>query len=500
MFFVLSLQYQVCVAEKCTVCESCGVDLGSDTLSTFCSECAELEQAEEATKEEILVVNCTENNTNIYNLKCEPTQEEIFANNNDSNDLNCDVSKPYSTNVHFESEKKPGKGGCTSCGGKLETTVMGCEKKLVCRDCGVVASSPAFDFVSSTGSGQENYSCTLPWENKKKEIPELPCFIASKLKIRYYMDKLDFPEEFEDQTVNFFTEAYRHKTFLFRSEIAKEHLAAVCLFVVARKNNIPLNLYHVAKHVPSRKKFFKIKRLLFETMDIHMGSSPSVAQHVAYVLEGKGFNGAFVQKVCDLLFLFRKAWLTEQRNRDGLVIFCARFIYMASTKQKRPIGFPTFVKKFGLAVVSRRTRHACNNFLLKLAQSLPWVDRSIKMSQVHHYLEDILQFQNGLMQLTYLDGDADKTVLSPLENRDADSVCEQVPVKELLLPPGMKRQRVEEERIEVRVPPDVDLDSPELKHFEFDEELSSYLFTEAEQLAVKAPKMESMVLRPKRER
>ncbi|XP_035825214.1 transcription factor IIIB 50 kDa subunit [Aplysia californica] len=429
------------------VCESCGEDLEFGAQSRICSECAPFEKDSSMRNEE------EQNQAVFVPPESDPTAAQVV------------------------------KLSCKSCGGSnLHYNVIGVEEKLVCQDCGSVVESielthDSFDMTTrSYGNGTQ----TLPWfsERSKKRAG----LVAGQSKIQDLVKKFALPSELKDEAGEMFEQMYFQKEFLMATVFLKEHLAVACLFVVARRHDYPMSLTHFAKHVRKFKTLLVAKKRLIKVLGIPV-SPASFTKQIGLCLAGKGFDNGVVSKVRDVMFLCRKAWLTQGRSREGLITIATYYAYISSPQCEKFIHMKPFRKKFSLPSASLELNRECNAFFLKLAKRLPWVDsESVKLHNLHQYVEDILKYQNSLLHLAFRSVSDDK---SPSVLNDSPQKRPSGSEKEVLVPLCMKKPRIEiPPYTDVKVPPGVDLDSTELMDNEFDGEIEKYILSAEEQEAI----------------
>lgn len=428
------------------VCESCGETLSYSTVSSgqvICTECQEEEELEEM------------------------------------KDDNC---------VAAVDDGGGAKLACKSCASlDVGMELMGADERVICRSCGSVQAGENLvtdEFGTMTRS-YGNKSTTLP---KYASTPSVvKGQIAGHDKISLLQDKLCLSEAIKLEAIEMFDKVFPKKEVVRTNIRRKEHIAAACLFIVCRLHELPVCVTHFKPHLEKLTFFTKGKNLITRSLNLTLPQM-NFGTHVGGFLEGRGFDNQIVGKVRDILFLCRRAWLTEGRSREGLITLAVYYAYLNSNCNNEFVSLNKFRKKFGFPNVSNKLNKDCSQLLLKLARSLPWVDEKLlKPNTVYRYVDDIIKYQNSVFHLVF-------TQDLPYEFLKENCVEGSVQ-RELLLPPAAKRPRKQTPVVEVKIPDHIDLDCPELKDTDFDkDEIASYILSEEEQENLKYLKQKTFSL------
>ncbi|KAH9496225.1 hypothetical protein Btru_010552 [Bulinus truncatus] len=376
---------------------------------------------------------------------------------------------------------------CKSCGGHdLGNECLGADERYVCRGCGSVFDDGLLisdEFGIGISRASQNGCFTLP--NYAKKQRKLKGLTAGLNKISLLHDKLCFPESVKSEANEMFESVFNKKEVFFAYIITKEHIAAACLFIACRRHDIPLSLTHFKPYLDKFPLFFKSKNMLDKILNLNLPPL-TLTSKIGYCLEGKGFNTKIIDKIKDILFLCRHAWLTEGRTRDGLIVIAA---YYAYTSEQGYMPLQKFRNTFNLPNVSKCLINELKDLFFKLASALPWL-QSVNKNNLYRYIDDILKYRNSVFQLAF------KTEESTIES-DKRQTAEhskrkmEESSKELLLPSILKKPRKPVSHPEVHIPPHVNLYDSELKETEFeDAEINSYLLTEEEQARIRDLKMQ----------
>ncbi|XP_059158312.1 uncharacterized protein LOC131942436 [Physella acuta] len=466
------------------MCKSCGetavieVDLDGQGIHKICIECASV---------------ASENNSNGGHGDAAPVQDVAQDNVCQS----CGQTLSYSTvsagqmmctecldeegeemiDDETDGAAVDDKGGaklaCISCASlDLGMELLGADERLICRSCGSVQDSENLvtDEFGTVTRSYGNKTTTLP---KYASTPSVvKGRIAGHDKISLLQDKLCLSEAIKLEAVEMFDKVFPKKEVVRTNIRRKEHIAAACLFIVCRLHELPVCVSHFKPHLDRLAFFTKGKNLITQSLNLTLPQM-NFGTHVGGFLEGRGFDKQIVGKVRDILFLCRRAWLTEGRSREGLITLAVYYAYLNSNCKNEFISLNKFRKMFAFPNVSNKLSKDCCQLLLKLARSLPWVDEKLlKPNTVYRYVDDIIKYQNSVFHLVF-------TQDLPTEFHKENCVEGQ---RELLLPPAAKRARKQSPVVEVEIPAHIDLDCPELKDTDFDkDEIASYILSEEEQ-------------------
>ncbi|KAK6959698.1 transcription factor IIIB 50 kDa subunit [Biomphalaria glabrata] len=440
------------------VCESCGVSLTPAALEARQQLCPDCASEEEESLEQ-------------------PVPAEIYVSSDEK------IKLPLAGAV------------CKSCGSQdLSTECIGADERCVCKGCGTVIEEQRLvstDFEYSNSKAPQNHSLTLP----KHAMPQrkLKGLVAGLNKIRLLHDRFCFPDSVKTEADFMYEKVFFQKEVFFAYITTKEHYAAACLFLACRMQNIPISVTHFKPYLDKFSAFFKGKKLIVRLLNLQL---PSVVQtsHVSYCLEGKGFDACLIQKVNDILFLCRNAWLTEGRSRPGLIAIAAYYAYLSRYGAQGYMTLEKFQKKFKFPLISVQLFNDCKQLFLKLATVLPWAS-SVDNKNLYRYIDDILRYRHSVFQLAFR-SDVDSAVskptngtLSPGKRKSDESS------KELNLPISLKRIKQEKNYFtnDVVIPPHLNLNDPEVRETDFDEEeINSYLLSNEEQEKVRLLKLEQI--------
>ncbi|CAL1527530.1 unnamed protein product, partial [Lymnaea stagnalis] len=348
------------------VCESCGETLSTSLVLEGLQTCPECQALEDN----------------------DPNQEKklpLCCNAETDRDLNIEIS--HGTDV------------CISCGCKdLIRDCIGMDERKVCRGCGSILAES--DLVGEEFFGvSRSYMNTLPtYANKAQKLKGL---LAGHNKISILHDKLCFSEVIKAEALEMFEKVFYKKEVFYAQIVTKENIAAACLFIVCRLHDIPICLTHFKPHLDKFSAFTKANKKVLKYLDItlpHMNTSSQVSHY----LEGHGFDSKMVDKVKDILFLCRQAWLTQGRAREGLIVIALYYAYLSVGQGKGKVTLNKFREMYKFPAVSSNLHKECNNLFLKLARTLPWVSGSIiTMKTLYRYIDDILKYQNSLFHLAF---------------------------------------------------------------------------------------------------
>ncbi|BFZ20953.1 hypothetical protein BsWGS_23992 [Bradybaena similaris] len=521
------------MAEKCSSCGECAVmeeEFEGGRVQRICIECGtvasgvKVEQAENSSRGEIGGISCL----NMKELVCEscgdsfhpgidsdvkicPECQELEFGadeeqmmNKQLKTLESDVSRPM-MNTQLKTQHESDVSQPTSslrtclscCSINLGVEDCGADEHLVCKDCGTVAENEALtnDGFEAMSRSYRGSFLTLPKHAGQSRI--LKGKVAGHDKINFIYSKLCFPEVIREEAVEMFDRVFEKPQVLYTHITTKEHIAAACVFIVCRQHDMPVSLKHFRKYVEKFSIFLKGRKIVMKNLNI---SHPSLTMgsQVELVLINCRFNCSVISKVKDILFLCRKAWLTQGRSREGLIIIAAYYAFISGT------GFITmkkFRQMFKFPNISTQLQSECNSLFLKLASSIPWVlTKNIKSTTVYKYLDDILKYQNSLLQFAFRseDDDSNKTDSTDFkpEVKFEKTPKRKKPAavdKDFLLPSVLKKRRQEVFLPETKISPMVNLDSPDVLASEFDEaEMASYLLSPEEAAVLRTPKLTYM--------
>lgn len=465
------------------VCESCGDSLqpGMDLDVKMCPECQELEFG--ADEEQMMKTQSKGQHGSDASQPMMSTQSKAHES---------DVSQPTSL-----------LRTCLSCrSSNLGVEDCGADEHLVCKDCGTVAENEALtnDSFEAMSRSYRGHFLTLPKHAGQSRI--LKGKVAGHDKINFIYNKLCFPDVIKEEAMEMFDRVFEKPRVLYTHITTKEHIAAACVFIVCRQHDLPVSLEHFRKYVDKFNVFLKGRKIVMKNLNI-CHPSLTMGSQVELVLVKCGFNCSVISKVKDILFLCRKAWLTQGRSREGLIIIAAYYAFISGT------GFITmkkFRQMFKFPNISMQLQSECNNLFLKLASSIPWVlTKNIKSTTVYKYLDDILKYQNSLLQFAFRSEEDDDNKTASTDIRPEDKLentpkrkkqCKNIPAavdKDFLLPSVLKKPRQEVFLPETKISPMVNLDSPDVLASEFDEaEMTSYLLSPEEAAVLRTPKLTYM--------
>ena len=430
------------------MCESCGDEIDIENESNFCEDCLE---DQDITDENIQEVEGKDES----NLKNDQTQT-----------AHCESCK--GTNLHF--------------------VEIHLEKQLVCKDCGRMCSEfqqdENIEFHQFISEKTRKKLMNLP--KYSNTVMETQGFLSGTKMIEMVCSKLKLESIIQEDSKALFEKAYNK--FIRCSIALKENLGMVSVYISARKENIPISLEHFKQFSNNFTLFVKAKKKMVRGLGLTISSGFSISAEIKQVLQGKGLDH-LITKVRDVLFLSRKAWLSQGRNTHSVITVGVYYAYLNSYQCKKYIGLKKFQKQFQLPSVSPALFSSSNTFFMKLAKEIPWANSErIHPRNFHTYLDDIIKFQNSLIHFAYqaeeslfLESSSD---LPTKKKRDCD--------RTEMLPPCMwKKKRYQEPVLVSRIPTNIDLDSSELGESEFADEIDSYILTEEEEKELAPLKMKN---------
>ena len=220
--------------------------------------------------------------------------------------------------------------------------------------------------------------------------------------IRSIGNMFKFREDMIDYATDLFCKVYQEK--LLRGKIeTKKALCACCIYITARDNDYGITVRDISKFLDMKKgvqRFGAMLKLLKSEYNVSVKEvGPGLE---AYNLLSKaGFPVDLIKVSQRILELLQQLWIVTGKSRTLVIIASAYFAWKCKDiVNNRNVGIKKFCKLFNFTFGKpvRDRKNEMYDVLKKLALQIPWVKTNDKNINVEYYLNDILEFQQGLQQ------------------------------------------------------------------------------------------------------
>lgn len=205
-----------------------------------------------------------------------------------------------------------------------------------------------------------------------------------------------------DDAVNLYERLFRHPDVINKTMINKLLLAAACVYIKMRENDLPVPLRWFCKvsgicaNDFSRNFLFVLK-----CMDIKL-NNPSIESEIDIVLEPAKLGSKVMNLTGEIIQLCQKTWIVSGRSHSPVIIAASHIAWYTLNESKgRKSSLRDYCKEFKFSysrpIVDRSSE--IHETIFELGKSLPWVIGSYKDKKLFNrkYLLEIVKYRESLL-------------------------------------------------------------------------------------------------------
>lgn len=205
-----------------------------------------------------------------------------------------------------------------------------------------------------------------------------------------------------DDAANLYERLFRHPDIIHKTMSNKLLLAAACVYIKMRENDLPVPLRWFCKvsgicaNDFSRNFLFVLK-----CMDIKL-NYPSIESEIDIVLEPAKLGSKVMNLTAEIIQLCQKAWIVSGRSHSPVIIAASHIAWYTLTENKgRKSSLRDYCKEFKFSYsrpISDRSSEI-HETIFELGKGLPWVIGSFKDKKLFNrkYLLEIVKYRESLL-------------------------------------------------------------------------------------------------------
>ncbi|XP_062596997.1 transcription factor IIIB 50 kDa subunit-like [Saccostrea cucullata] len=298
---------------------------------------------------------------------------------------------------------------CGFCGENAVVSEDGSSGSMrVCQECGSIAqqnfivedtpftrqcdNTSSHDFKQSLSRNTRNaLSVTTPQGLK-----------SGKNRIRIIGQTFKVGTPVIDEALNLYEKLFKHQDVVNKTITNKLLLAAACMYIMMRQNNIPVSLRWFCKVSDiSVNEFSSNFLLVLKAMEIHL-VHPSIGSRIVDVLAPAKLSSKIVNLTREVIQLCEKVWIVSGRSHSPIIVAASHIAwYSLSEHFGRKSSLRDYCRDYGFSFsgsIADRSKEI-HDTIFELGKTLPWVTGHYKDKKIfiRKYLPEIIKYRESLL-------------------------------------------------------------------------------------------------------
>ncbi|XP_061194925.1 transcription factor IIIB 50 kDa subunit-like [Saccostrea echinata] len=205
-----------------------------------------------------------------------------------------------------------------------------------------------------------------------------------------------------DEALNLYERLFKHPDIINKTISNKLLLAAACMYIMMRQNNIPVSIRWFCKVSDISVNDFSSNFLLvLKAMEITL-MHPSIGSRIADVLAPAKLSSKTVNLTREVIQLCEKVWIVSGRSHSPIIVAASHIAwYSLSEHMGRKSSLRDYCRDFGFSFsgsIADRSKEI-HDTIFELGKILPWVTRHYKDKKlfIRKYLPEIIKYRESLL-------------------------------------------------------------------------------------------------------
>ena len=212
-----------------------------------------------------------------------------------------------------------------------------------------------------------------------------------------------------DDAGKLYERLFKHPDVIHKTISNKMLLAAACVYVMMRQNNMPVPMRWFCKVSDiSVNEFSSNFLLVLKSMNISL-VYPSIGSCIADLLSPAGLSSKVISLTSDIIQLCEKAWIVSGRSHSPIIIAASHIAWYTLNEDKgKKSSLKDYCKEFKFhfsGAVADRSKEI-HNTIFELGKTLPWVISNYQDKKFFNrkYLVEIVKYKESLLHSHRIEG------------------------------------------------------------------------------------------------